>query len=522
MLFTRVGLTVLVIILISFFDIAADASINKLSQSYPSQIDSVSPGKQLALKYCSTCHLFPQPSLLDKKTWVEKVLPNMGWRLGIREKNEDPYADIVPEERALVRKLNIYPEHASITKTDWKKIVEYFEYEAPEKPLPQKNHDSISNELSLFSPKHIVFDDKQLPRTTMLKFDSASNEIYAGDAESKLYVLNNNFEFKSAWNVETAPVDIDFPQSEPPRLLTVGSISPSDQKKGRLVTFDTTFTIQNPPVNIDHLPRPVQFAYADLDMDSKQDAIICGFGNNAGKLVWYSNCKVDGANVLSNMPGARRVEVGDFNKDGKPDIMALMAQAWEEVVIWYNQGRGKFKEEKLLRFPPVFGASYFELADFNKDGYPDILLTNGDNWDYSRINKNYHGVRIYLNDGKYNFKEEWFFPLFGASKAMARDFDNDGDIDIAAISFYNTLENPANGFVYFSNEGNYNFKPASLPDAASGKWLTMEAGDFDQDGDIDIVLGSYFHNMEEMKSLITAVNLTAFPQLLVLTNAIIK
>ncbi|MFT3950179.1 MAG: VCBS repeat-containing protein [Agriterribacter sp.] len=480
--------------------------------------DSLVQSKQLALQYCTSCHLFPEPSLLNKKTWTDKVLPNMGWRLGIRKKGEDPYADIVPEERALAQKLNIYPDVAAITQSDWKKIVSYFEHEAPEMPLPQKAHDSISGTLALFSPKHIVFDDKQLPRTTMLKFDSASNELYDGDGGNKLYILNNNFGFKSAWNVESAPVDMDFPHNEPPRLLTIGSISPSDQKKGRLVTFDTTFTIQSPPVNIDHLPRPVQFAYADLDMDGKQDAIVCGFGNNTGRLAWYSDCKMSAENVLSYMPGARRVEIGDFNKDDKPDIMVLMAQAWEEVSIWYNQGKGKFKEKKLLRFPPVFGASYFELADFNKDGYPDILLTNGDNWDYSRINKNYHGVRIFLNDGKYNFKEKWFFPLYGASKAVAGDFDNDGDIDIAAISFYNTLENPANGFVYFSNEGDFNFKPASLPDAASGKWLTMEAGDFDHDGDIDIVLGSYFHNIEEMSSLVNVVNISSFPQLLVLNN----
>ncbi|MBX2920654.1 MAG: VCBS repeat-containing protein [Chitinophagaceae bacterium] len=480
--------------------------------------DSLTPGKQLALKYCTSCHLFPEPSLLDKKTWVNKVLPNMAWRLGVREKGYDPYTDIIPEERDLLRSLNIYPEKAILSNADWKKIVAYFEHEAPGKPLPQQKHDSISNELTLFSPKHIVFDDKQLPRTTLLKFDSPSDELYAGDAENKLYILNNNFEFKSAWNVESAPVDIDFPDNEPPRLLTVGSVSPSDQKNGRLVTFDTTFTVQYPPVNIDHLPRPVQFAYADLDMDGKQDAIVCGFGNNTGKLVWYSDCKISGENVLSYMPGARKVEVGDFNKDGKPDIMVLMTQAWEEVVIWYNQGKGKFKEKKLLRFHPAFGASYFELADFNKDGYPDILLTNGDNWDYSRINKNYHGVRIYLNDGKYNFKEKWFFPLYGASKAVAGDFDNDGDIDIAAVSFYSILDNPANGFVYFSNEGNFNFKPASLPDAASGKWLTMEAGDFDHDGDIDIVLGSYFHNAEEMTSLITTTGISSFPQLLVLLN----
>ncbi|MBX3256678.1 MAG: VCBS repeat-containing protein [Chitinophagaceae bacterium] len=518
----RAGIAVTFLTQLWLFFMAADSNKGYQLPANTLWIDSIIPGKQLALKYCTSCHLFPEPSLLDKKTWVNKVLPNMGWRLGIRNKDEDPYMDIVPEERELLRNLNIYPDKPMLSNGDWKEIVQYFEREAPDEPLPQVKQNAIINQLSLFSPKPMVFDGTPLPKTTLLKLNNMSDELYVGDAENKLYIFNNKFEFKSAWNVESAPVDIDFPHNEPPRLLTVGSVSPSDQKNGRLVTFDTTFTIQTPPVNIDHLPRPVQFTYADLDMDGKQDAIVCGFGNNAGKLVWYSNCKVSAENILSNLPGARKVEVGDFNKDGRPDIIVLMTQAWEGISIWYNQGGGKFEEKKILRFHPAFGTSYFELVDFNQDGYPDILLTNGDNWDYSRINKNYHGVRIYLNDGKYNFTEKWFFPLYGASKAIARDFDNDGDQDIAAISFYNNLDNPANGFVYFSNEGNFNFKPASLPEAALGKWLTMEAGDFDHDGDTDIVIGSYFHNIEEMGSLVGSVDISSFPQLLVLTNNTVK
>jgi len=79
------------------------------------------------------------------------------------------------------------------------------------------------------------------------------------------------------------------------------------------------------------------------------------------------------------------------------------------------------------------------------------------------------------------------------------------------------LEHPEQGFVYFSNQGNLNFEAFSTPEAASGKWLTMEAGDFDHDGDIDIVLGSYFQNVGELTKLVFK-GVTSFPQLLVLTN----
>ena len=211
------------------------------------------------------------------------------------------------------------------------------------------------------------------------------------------------------------------------------------------------------------------------------------------------------------------MEIRDFNKDGKPDIMVLMAQAQEHISIYYNEGQGKFSEKKVISLPPVYGASYFELIDFNKDGFQDILLTNGDNWDLSPIRKNYHGIRIYLNDGKDNFKEAWFYPMYGASKALARDFDNDGDLDIAAISFYSDLDKPEQGFIYLTNEGGFNFKAFSTPEAAVGKWLTMEAGDFDRDGDIDLVLGSYFQSVGELTKLI-AKGVSTFPQILVLTN----
>jgi len=51
-------------------------------------------GEALAKKYCASCHLYPEPQLLDKKTWREGVLPNMAMRLGIRMPGQDPFKDM--------------------------------------------------------------------------------------------------------------------------------------------------------------------------------------------------------------------------------------------------------------------------------------------------------------------------------------------------------------------------------------------------------------------------------------------
>ena len=47
------------------------------------------------------------------------------------------------------------------------------------------------------------------------------------------------------------------------------------------------------------------------------------------------------------------------------------------------------------------------------------------------------------------------------------------------------------GFVYLQQEKPLEFTAHTLPASRSGRWLTMDTGDIDKDGDIDIALGSY-------------------------------
>ena len=193
----------------------------------------------------------------------------------------------------------------------------------------------------------------------------------------------------------------------------------------------------------------------------------------------------------------------DFDGNGFKDIIALMTQGDEKIVLLLNHGDFSFRENTLLRFPPVYGSSYFDLVDMNGDTKPDILYTNGDNADYSTILKPYHGVRIFINNGHNQFTESWFHNVHGAFQAIAKDFDADGDVDIAVISFFPPFrEHPEQGFIYFENDGS-TYKPQITKLAGTGRWLSFYNTDMDRDGDEDIILAALDFNNGIPEDLLT-------------------
>jgi hypothetical protein len=96
-----------------------------------------------------------------------------------------------------------------------------------------------------------------------------------------------------------------------------------------------------------------------------------------------------------------------------------------------------------------------------------------------------------LNNGSNRFREVYFFPMEGAYKALPLDFDLDGDLDLAAISFYPDFSGEPLNFVLLENGGTLQLRPFTVPEAALGRWMVMDAGDLDGDGDTDLALGSF-------------------------------
>lgn len=452
-------------------------------------------GQQLAERHCGNCHLLPDPALLDKTTWRQGVLPQMALRLGMVSDTQSVAQQAIQyEELERGSRLGYLPAQPVVSPSQWQRIVEYYGQNAPTAlrvsvPQPEPS-------LTLFKPTTPA--KPLLPLTTCLRIDPVAHTVWVGDQTGGIQTLSAQLRQVDSVHVYSPATDIiRLPGS---RLSTqaafayllVGLMNPNDRLEGRLQMPGS----KGP----DTLRRPVQMAVGDLNGDKQPDFVVCQFGNNVGQLsAFIRTGDTYRETLLDPKPGARRAIVRDCNADGRPDVVALLTQGDEQVAVYYNQPDGTFQKQTLLRFPPVYGSSYVELADMNRDGHVDIVYANGDNADYSQVYKPYHGVHVYLNDGHFRFRKAWSYAMPGASQVLARDFDQDGDMDLAAISFFPVLDptrqQPAAVFVYLDNTGNGRFRPRTWPGADAGRWLVMDAGDVDGDGDDDIVLGASFRSL---------------------------
>lgn len=457
-------------------------------------LSSIKNGEDLAKAYCQSCHLLPDPSLLGSKSWENGVLPQMGPRLGIFKFGLKNY----PLVRDFYIGSDFYPSKPLLSLSEWQNIVDYYTATSPDSLPAQQRKYPIKTGLSLFKPEmpDIHYQNSATSYVKINAGDSSRPIIISDALRENMLFINREFKIEDSINGTGPVVDIDFSSN---KLLAcdIGVLNPNNGKfgKGELIDMNVNGHFQKDTAKvIDGLQRPVQITSVDLDNDGRKDYLVCEFGFMTGALSWMENLGDNKfkRHVLRDLPGAIKAYIDDYNHDGLPDIWVLFAQGDEGIFLYTNKGNGDFDEQRILRFPPSYGSSYFELDDFNKDGYPDIVYTCGDNADYSTVLKPYHGVYIFMNDTKNHFTQKFFFPINGCYKAIARDYDGDGDLDIATISFFADYERqPEESFVYLKNTGNFEFQPFTVPGTDMGRWLTMDAGDIDGDGKIDLILGNF-------------------------------
>lgn len=452
-------------------------------------VENQRKNKNLFNTHCGSCHVIPNPKNIPKDIWKNSVLPEMGARMGYRYNGYDPYQYKSSEEKYHMRLSNAYPEQPIIDSATWWGIHEYIVSQAPDSIPIDRTRKNRNKDLAQFSVRILDMPKTSVPIITTIQYDTVSYLFTTSDGNGALNQWPTR-DVKTIKQYNTALTDYEQKGNDV-FVTEVGLLNPSEVPMG--VFTKTGFGISDTIAS--NLHRPVFTEIIDLNDDGKDEYLICEFGHLTGQLSLLAlQNDVYVKKSLYPVPGATNIEIADMDKDGKKDIIVLFSQGNEGIFIFYQEANLQFRREQVIKLPSEYGSSWFELIDYDSDGDLDIVMTNGDNADYSVFLKPYHGIRLLLNDGTNAFEQKWFYPIYGASRVLAADYDLDGDVDFAVTALFNNMENaPGEGFTYLENKSSSQFKFQSytLKGQFTNGWLTMAKGDYDLDGDIDIMVGSF-------------------------------
>ncbi len=280
---------------------------------------------------------------------------------------------------------------------------------------------------------------------------------------------------------------------------------------------DGTFTDVSISSGLDASINSFIITVGDYNNDGFADLFITRLGFYVGEGQLYRN---NGNGTFTDVTAEAGLKVWgpafsaswvDYDCDGHLDLfiannMGGMFDRKTPNRLFHNNGDGTFtevtEEAGLSTMWPTIGSAW---GDYNNDGYPDLFLSNA-------LGKS----QLYRNNGdgtftdvsaEANIKDNCF-----GSISLWCDYNNDGFLDIVQFTWsdhenvIHTMrhgEGPPDGKParIYHNNGDGTFTLRGRDIGLTGCWGTMSgnAGDFNNDGHIDLVLGNGSPRMDRLE-----------------------
>ena len=178
------------------------------------------------------------------------------------------------------------------------------------------------------------------------------------------------------------------------------------------------------------------------------------------------------------VPGAsgQTMDVEAADLDGDEDIDIILANEFQPNKILFNDGTGIFTDVSATNLPQVTHDSEdIGIADFNNDGYPDIIFVSEDDVVHE----------IYLNDGNGFFTiPDYSIPNSICNAVITKDINGDGLPDIF-------LGNNGQNMILINDEGNgFIDQTNQLLPQINDVTQDLKLADVDNDGDLDLFVGN--------------------------------
>ena len=246
------------------------------------------------------------------------------------------------------------------------------------------------------------------------------------------------------------------------------------------------------------------------------------------------------------------IATADVNGDGLDDIFVGGSYRGGNPTIFIQKANGQF-EKRMASGDALHENTAAVFLDADNDGDQDLLISNGGN-ELPATEKSFYEIQLYINNGNGNFTpaSPMALPALSVSSSCiaVNDFDKDGDLDvfIGGRSIPGKYPLPASSYLLrndsksgtprftnvtsqycpglldigmvchalwadmdkdgyddlvlagewmpimiFENNKGKSLKASNAPNGLNqfaGWWNTLAAGDFDHDGDIDLIAGN--------------------------------